>query len=276
MDLLLRGRGADISARAPFWLVRLCGAASGFAMFVIADLLGLSDVTGFSPMLLSGGAMVLGALIAPTTFGAAMWVAFTALILTTALVGFTPIMHSAALHFVRRDAGNDPVDAVVVLSGSMTSDGFVSSPVLSRLVSGISEARRRNVHIVALSVIDNGETTQRVTSERDQVALMSVLAPDINVQFVRNVKSTHDEALQFVALARTNRWQRVALVSSPLHTRRGCMTFEKVGLPVSCAPGQSRDYALTLVGGMHSRLNVFRDVLYETVATLVYSVRGWI
>jgi uncharacterized SAM-binding protein YcdF (DUF218 family) len=245
-------------------------------MFVIADLLGLTDVTGFSPMLLSGGAMLLGALIAPTTFGAAMWAAFAALILTTIFAGFTPIMHSAALHFVRRDAGNEPVDAVVVLSGSMTSDGFLSSPVLSRLVSGISEARRRNVHVVALSVIDNGETTQRVTSEPDQVALMSVLAPDINVQFVRNVKSTRDEALQFVALARTNRWQRVALVSSPLHTRRSCMTFEKVGLPVSCAPGQPRDYALTLVGGMHSRLNVFRDVLYETVATLVYSVRGWI
>lgn len=245
-------------------------------MFVVADLLGLTDVTGLSPLLAGGGAILLGALIAPTVFGAALWAVLGALVFTTLLVGFTPIMHSAALHFVRRDAGNEPVDAVVVLSGSMTTDGLLSNPVLGRLVSGIREARKRNVHVVALSVIDNGETMNRVTSESDQAALMSVLAPDIEVQFVRNVKSTHDEALQFAALARTKRWQRVAVVSSPLHTRRSCRTFEKVGLPVVCAPGQAREYSLSLAGGMHSRLNVFRDVMYETAATMWYSLRGWI
>lgn len=276
MDLLLRGRGANISARAPLWLVRLCGAAAGLAAFLIADLLGLTDITGFSPVILSGAAMFAGAFLAPTAFGAVLWLALAALTATTMLVGFTPIMHSAALHFVRHDTSDEPVDAVVVLSGAMTPDGLLSGAVVSRFLSGIEEARRRNVHTIALSVIDNGEVTDRVTSERDQKALMSLLAPDVNVLFVRNVKSTHDEALQFAALARTNRWQRVALVSSPLHTRRSCRTFETAGLPVVCVPGQAREYSLTGKGGMHSRMNVFRDVMYEIAATLLYSIRGWI
>lgn len=275
MNLLLRGRGADISARAPLWLLRLCGAASGVAIFLVADLLGLTDVTGFSPVLLSGCALVIGAFIAPTAYGALLWLALGALVTTTMLVGFTPIMHSAALHFVRRDASSEQVDAVVVLSGSMTPDGLISGAVTTRLLSGIAEARRRNVRVIALSVIDNNDPNHRVTTESDQKALMAVLAPDVGVEFVRNVKSTRDEALQFAALAETRRWKRVAVVTSPLHTRRSCRTFEVAGLPVVCAPAQAREYALSLEGGMHSHLNVFRDVMYETAATLLYSVRGW-
>ncbi|MEO7997249.1 MAG: YdcF family protein [Gemmatimonadaceae bacterium] len=275
MDLLLRGRGANISARAPLWLLRLCGAAAGFAIFVVADLLGLTDVTGFSAMLLSSCALVFGALIAPTAYGAVLWLALGVLVSITMVVGLTPIMHSAALHYVRRDARNDQVDAVVVLSGTMTADGLLSGAVMTRLLSGISEARRRNVRTIALSIIDETDGQRRVTTESDQKALMSLLAPDLAVEFVRNVKSTHDEALQFAALAQTRRWQRIVLVTSPLHTRRSCRTFEVAGLPVVCAPGQAREYTLSLEGGMHSHLNVFRDVMYETAATLVYSARGW-
>lgn len=276
MDLFLRGRGADTSARAPLWLTRLCGAFAGFATFVLADWLGLTDVTGLSPLLAGVCAIVFGALIAGTAYGALMWVMIGALTCITLLVGTTPLMHSAALHYVRRDAATSPVDAVVVLSGSMTTDGLLSGAVLARFISGVGEARRMHTNTIALSVIDDGNSARPTTSEADQRALMQLLAPDINVVFVRGVKSTHDEALQFSAMANTNRWQRVALVTSPLHTRRSCRTFEKAGLAVVCVPGQAREYSLSLEGGMHARLNVFRDVMYETAATLVYSMRGWI
>lgn len=94
--------------------------------------------------------------------------------------------------------------------------------------------------------------------------------------FVRGVRSTRDEALQFVALGRTHGWQRIAVVTSPLHTRRACRTFEVAGLPVSCVPARSRGYSLRWLGGTHARLNVFREVLYETLGTLWYSYRGWV
>ena len=276
MDLFLRGRGAETSARAPFWLIRACGAAAGFSAFVLADWLGLTDVTGFSPMILSACSLIIGALVAATAYGVLLWITVGALTCITLLVSATPIMRSAALHYVRRDASTQPVDAVVILSGSMTTDGLLSGPVMSRFVSGIGEARRQHVNVVALSVIDNGKPDRVVTSEADQRELMQLLAPEMSVQFVRGVKSTHDEALQFAALANTNRWHRVALVTSPLHTRRSCRTFEQAGLPVVCVPAQAREYPLTLHAGMHARLNVFRDVMYETAATLAYSLRGWI
>ena len=140
----------------------------------------------------------------------------------------------------------------------------------------MAEAHRRGVHTIALSIIDDASGNAEVTSEADQRSLLAELAPDLAVLFVRNVHSTHDEALQFVALGRARGWQRVALVTSPLHTRRSCRTFERAGLPVTCVPARAREYSLLRLGSMFSRLNVFRDVLYETMATLVYSMRGWI
>lgn len=274
MDLLLRGRGADISARAPLWLVRLCGAALGFSIYVLSDLLGVRDVSGVSPVLFSTGALIVGALVAPTRFGSVLWVSLVMLVATVCTIAFTPVVRVPAQHFVRADNSEQSVDAVVVLSGAISGEGLLNLAMLNRLTSGIAEARRRNVHTIALSVIDNTRGI-RVTSEIDQRSLLAELAPDLTVLFVRNVFSTHDEALQFAALGRTYGWQRIALVTSPLHTRRSCRTFELVGLPVVCVPARAREYSIVRLGGMFARLNVFRDVMYETTATLVYSMRGW-
>lgn len=276
MDLLLRGQGADISARAPLWFVRVCGAALGFTAFTVADVLGLTDVTGFPPLPVGLAFALIGAMIAPGKFGIALWVAIIFLTITTMVVTYTPVVRVPALHFVRADKDNQPVDAVVVLSGAMTEEGLISSEVLMRLTSGIAEARRRGARAVALSILDEESGRGRTTSEGDQIRLLKGLAPDLEVLFVRGVQSSHDEALQFVALGRTHRWQRVALVTSPLHTRRACRTFEVAGLPVSCVPADARQYSVRLLGSAHARLNVFRDLMYETLATMLYSIRGWV
>ena len=274
MDLLLRGRGADSGAR-PLWLLRLCGAAMGFAIYVLADLLGVREVSGFSPFPLLTSAMVAGVLIAPSRFGTVLWLMLGVLVTTVCIVAFTPVLRAPARHFVRADNSQQPVDAIVVLSGGINGEGLLSLGMMNRLASGMAEARRRNVHTIALSIIDDTSEETHVTSEADQRALLSELAPDLAVLFVRDVHSTHDEALQFVALGRTHGWQRVALVTSPLHTRRSCRTFELAGLPVVCVPARAREYSLLRLGGMFARLNVFRDVIYETAATLVYTKRGW-
>ena len=277
MDLLLRGRGADISARAPLWFVRVSGAAMGFTAYVVADVLGLTDVTGFSPALAGAVMGGIGALIAPGRFGVALWILTIALASVAALVSYTPLVRAPALHFVRTDSDNAPVDAVVVLSGSMTEEGLLTREVMVRLTSGIAEARRRGVRTIALSVIAEQRGSRgRISSEVDQTMLMRQLAPELEVMFVRGVRSTHDEALQLVALGRTHRWQRVAVVTSLLHTRRACRTFEVAGLPVSCVPAQAREYSLRWLGGAHARLNVFRAVMYETLGTLLYASRGWV
>lgn len=274
MDLLLKGRGATTSAR-PLWLLRLCGAAMGFAIYLLADLLGAREVSGFSPFPLLAVCLMAAMYIAPSRFGSVLWPTLGLLVTTVCVVSFTPIVRAPAQHFVRADNSEQPVNAVVVLSGGINGEGLLSLSMMNRLTSGMAEARRRNVRTIALSIIDDGSSNTRVTSEADQRALLSELAPDLTVMFVRDVYSTHDEALQFVALGRTHAWQRVALVTSPLHTRRSCRTFELAGLPVVCVPARAREYSLVRLGGMFARLQVFRDVLYETTATLVYSMRGW-
>ena len=275
MDLLLRGRSANTSARAPLWLVRLCGAAIGFAIYVLSDLLGAREISGFSPLPLVLVTMAVATLFAPSRFGAALWPALGLLVTTVCVVSFTPIVRVPANHFIRADQNDQPVDAIVVLSGGINGEGLLNLSMMNRLISGIGEARRRNVRTIALSIIDHGSGQRRVTSEADQRVLLSELAPDLNVLFVSNVHSTHDEALQFAALGRTHGWQRIALVTSPLHTRRSCRTFEKVGLPVVCVPARAREYSLVRLDGMFAQLNVFRDVMYETAGTLVYALRGW-
>ncbi|MEP6832046.1 MAG: YdcF family protein [Gemmatimonas sp.] len=243
---------------------------------MLADLLGARDISGFKAFSLATIAMIVGALIAPSRFGSVLWLTLGLFVTMLCLVAFTPIVRAPAQHFVRADQDDQPVDAVVVLSGGISGEGLLGLVMMNRLISAIGEAHRRNVHTIALSIIDNGSTDARVTSEADQRLLLSDLAPDLNVLYVRDVHSTHDEALQFAALGRTNGWHRIALVTSPLHTRRSCRTFEKVGLPVVCVPARAREYSLARLGDMFSRLNVFRDLLYETTGTWVYSMRGWI
>jgi len=101
------------------------------------------------------------------------------------------------------------------------------------------------------------------------------MAPDLTLRFVTHVHSTRDEALAFAAMARTHRWRRVVLVTSPLHSRRACAAVEHAGLPVLCAPAASREYALSRLDRPENRRLVFADVVYESAATLLYAVRGW-
>ncbi|MGV3709293.1 MAG: YdcF family protein [Gemmatimonas sp.] len=276
MDLLLRGRGAEVGARAPLWLLRLCGAAIALAIYLLAHLLGITDITGISPFALALPALALGALLAPTRAGSVLWLVLGIEATVISLVAFTPVMRAPAQQFVRRDSGSQPIDAVVVLSASINGEGYLSLVALNRLMSGVDEARKRNARTIALSIIDNESTDFPETSERDQRALMSTIAPDLTVMFVRNVHSTRDEALNFVALGNTHHWQRIAVVTSPLHSRRSCRTFEKAGIAVSCAPAAPREFSISRLGSLSSRLNVFKDTMYESVATMLYSMRGWI
>lgn len=56
MDLMFRGRGAEIGVRAPQWLVRLCGAVLGIGIMALGDLLGVSYLSGVGPLYLRFGA----------------------------------------------------------------------------------------------------------------------------------------------------------------------------------------------------------------------------
>jgi uncharacterized SAM-binding protein YcdF (DUF218 family) len=165
---------------------------------------------------------------------------------------------------------------VVILSGNLTREGRIGSEALARLLAGL-ELRRRlpTRHLVLTSIhrIRRGDT---LSSEGDQRALIARFDPEAILHVVGPVRDTHDEAVAVSGLARQRGWRRLVVVTSPLHTRRACATFERQGLAIVCRPSESRDYSLNLRRAPADRLEAFRDWLYEVVGTRVYRSRGWL
>ena len=277
-DLFLRGRGANIGIRAPTFVLRLCGAALALGAYALADALGVWQVTGVPTWIVQLLALVMGLLLAPTRHGGVLWIAIGGLGTLTAAVAYTPLVRPLAYAFLRADANprvEMPIDAVIVLSGSITADGRLSGQALDRLLTAFAEARQRHIGMLALSVTEQRRGRGIVTSEGDQRALTSLVAPELTLHVVHGVHSTRDEAVAFAALARSHQWQHVLVVTSPLHSRRACGALEAVGLTVLCRPAESRDYALSALETRGNRMLAFQDVLYESAATVLYRLRGW-
>ncbi|WP_439642598.1 YdcF family protein [Gemmatimonas sp.] len=275
-DLLFRGRGADVGARAPTIIVRGAGALLGLCTVQFFATLGVVDTLGMPLSLARALAMTIGALVATSSVGSWLWGSTTTGALLLLTVSYTPLIPPLLDAFVRRDPeSGPPVDAVVVFSGSVTSEGRVMGPALDRLLTGIAEGKRRRIPALVLSTVGDDDDPTVATSERDQRELAAAFAPELALRFVHDVHSTRDEALAFAALARTNGWRRVLVVTSPAHTRRACKSVERVGLAVQCLPAVSRSYALSRLDRPDSRRQVFADLLYESAATLLYRSRGW-
>ena len=262
--------------------MRLAGAAITMSIFTVAASLGFWDIVGVPIWLLRLVALIAGALLAPTLLGSWLWLLLGALTTFSAIVSFTPIVRPIAQRFVRDDrsapghATADPVlDAVIVLSGEVSDEGRVTGSTMERLISGVQNARTMKITAMALSATAPAFGDDKPSSEPDQRALVSLMAPELQLQFVHNVFSTRDEAVAFTALAKARGWHRVLLVTSPMHSRRACATFEKLGLAVECRPAVPRSHDPSRLESSESRRLVFQDVLYELSATLLYRSRGW-
>lgn len=274
-DLLFRGRGADIGGRAPTWQVRLAGAVLGLGLMELLAALGVFNALGMGVTTARGLCLLAGAILAPTAIGAWLWYATAASAALLLVVSYTPVAAPLLPRFVRHDAAGPAPEAVMVFSGAVTSEGRVMGDALDRLLSGMSESRRRGIPSLALSVVGDEDRPDVPVSERDQRELAATFAPEPQLYFVRNVFSTRDEALAFAALARTHGWRRVLAVTSPSHTRRACAALEHEGLSVECMPAVSRRYGTLRPRTPEDRRLAFNDVLYETAATLLYRLRDW-
>lgn len=276
-DLLFRGRGADVGVRAPAWLVRVAGAALALGVAWLADAAGVWFTMGIERWHATLAAPILGAALAPTVAGALLWLIACGLSAVLLIVMFTPLVGLLSTGFVRADPPrSDRPDAVLVLSGSISDDGLVTGQALDRLLSALIVAKARGVGELGLSVIGAADGPDPETSEEDQRALVALAAPQFTPRFVHDVHSTRDEALAFAALARTHGWRHVLVVTSPMHSRRACAAMEAAGLLVECRPAAGRDYSIRRLETPDDRRLAFRDVVYETAATLLYRARGWI
>ncbi|HEX3533919.1 MAG TPA: YdcF family protein [Gemmatimonadaceae bacterium] len=220
-------------------------------------------------------AAIFGAIVGPTRLRPLVWVPAGILAAICIVVGYTPIVSALARPLVRMDPLPSRVDAVAVLGMGLTPDGMVRSEGLDRLLTGVSMVKR-GLSSVLLVSREKKSVGGKTVSDSADLQSVTADAGTAQVIFVDSVFTTRTEALRVAAIARANRWATIAVVTSPMHTRRACATFEAVGLRVVCVPAAVRQSGLYPGANAEDRLRAFRSWLYEMFASSSYKSRGWI
>ena len=199
-----------------------------------------------------------------------------ALLMTIAAVGiWSPVVPQLAAPFVRSETPDlSKVDAVFVFSGAVTSRGLVGGEAIDRLLTGIALRAKRPQLPLILSVVRSDERPQGLTSMPDQQALVALVPASGPLEWIDSVASTRDEAVRLSRRAFQARWKRVAVVTSPMHSRRACATVEAMGLAVTCvvAPWRVAGWPARTTG---DRVWLMKRLVYESLAWAQYRITGW-
>jgi uncharacterized SAM-binding protein YcdF (DUF218 family) len=252
----------------------LSGFVFGAAAWAVIAQLGIPNIFGLGA---SGGELpagILGAIIGLTRLRRLLLFFSFSLLVLLGIVAFTNLIDAPARSFIRRDALPPQADAVVVLSGGVTRDGFIPQQGTDRLRKAL-ELMRANVAPTLVVTRERIEAhSGEVSSVADQDKLIA-LAGVNSVLSTGWARSTHDEAAYVSAIAKRRGWSHVVLVTSAFHSRRACATFEKAGLRVSCVPADSRDVSVNTLETPRDRIEAFKMWIYELAGTVRYKQMGW-
>lgn len=253
------------------------GAACALlAWLVIGSLTGLGKLTS---LLFPSSIVValIGAIIGLTRAAIVLWIASALAILGFCVIAMTPFVTTLlpTRSMVRSDPlPTKPLDAVIVLSAGITADSMLSGEAIDRLLTGL--ALMRDSVAPVLVVTEPRRSSNRATAAPDQRRVRSLVARPFPMLTTGPVHTTRDEAVGAMSLLRQRGATRVAVVTSPLHTRRACATFENVGFDVTCVSAVSRAYSVNAADTGPDRLALFREWIYERTAWLEYRLRGWV
>lgn len=204
------------------------------------------------------------------------WQLAAAAAILALVVGYTSLSGRLARSHFRADAIG-PVEAVVVLSSSVNADEALDASGLERLLEGLALVRAGLANLLVTTTLEARLGSRSIRSVKEQQRMTaSYLDPD--VQWLRTgvVTSTRDEAIQVRELLQPLGIRRIAVVTSPSHSRRACATFEATAFVVQCRPAVSHRYAAIAVATPRDRHQAFGEWVYESLATAVYRVNGWL
>ena len=251
------------------------GAIVGTLCAVAAYVLGVQQLLRRPELVLLIPAALVGAVLGNTRLRPLLLIVGGVLALISIAVAYTPLVSAIARPLIRRDPIPARVDAIAVLSAGFTSDGMMRGETLQRLLSGLMLAKQGLAPVMLLSM-ERSSNGAPVSDSADLARMISLAGEGTRTILVDSVTTTRTEALRMRAIARANGWQTLAVVTSPLHTRRACATFEAVGFRVVCVPATVRESGLISGSIPEDRFRDFRSWLYETFATDSYRRRGWI
>lgn len=266
----------EASELKPITRDAIAGAIIGTLCAVAAHVLGVQQLVRRPDLALYVPAALVGGLLGVTRLRPLLWIAAGIIALLCILVAYTPLVSALGRPLIRRDAIPARVDAIAVLSGGITPDGMMRGETLDRLLSGLILAQRRTAPALIVSRERRDYAGESISDSVDLQNVIGLTAQATPIVFADSAFTTRTEALRMTTIARKNGWTTLAVITSPMHTRRACATFEAVGLKVVCLPATIRGSGLNAASTAEDRLRAFRSWLYETFATDSYRRRGWI
>jgi uncharacterized SAM-binding protein YcdF (DUF218 family) len=248
--------------------------AVGALVGLAADQLGFRDIThlqfGTSILLWTVFGGVLGWFRRSLLSACAVLVVVLLFVLTA-----TPLAAGLAAGWVRDDGIRHPLDAVVVLSSGMKSDSLLDPVGTERLLMAIEVARATGTTRLVTTRARYFLNGEMMTTEPGQRRLLELARFDSGWAVVDSVFSTRDEAVQSARLLLPAA-KRVAVVTSPMHTRRACATFERVGFDVTCIAAREIANVTRKPLSPEDRLAAWRAWVYEHLGMVKYRWKGWV
>lgn len=254
----------------------LSGAVLGTLCAVAAHVLGVQQLLRRPELALYIPAALVGAILGVTRLRRLLWIAAASIALVAILVVYTPLVSTLARPLIRRDPIPPSVDAIAILSAGFTRDSLMRGETLDRLLTGFALSRGGLAPVLLVSRERASYGEKAVSDSADLASVTRLAGAETKTIFVDSIATTRTEALRMRAIARLNGWKTVAVVTSPMHTRRACATFEAVGFRVVCVPAAVRGSGFYSGSYPTERLSAFRSWLYEAFATDSYRRRGWI
>jgi len=254
----------------------LTGAIIAVLTAVAAHYLGVQQLLRIPNVALFLPAGILGGLMGPTRLRPLLWIAAGPIAVLALAITYTPLVSVLAEPLVRRDPIPSRVDAIAALSQGLTPDGQMRGATLDHLLSALDLTRDGKASAVLVSQERRTFSGRSVTDSADLQHFVQRFAAPVEVILVDSVVTTRTEALRMRAIASPRGWSTIAVVTSPLHSRRACATFEAVGFKVVCVPASSRQHVVPEARDPEDRMRTFRSWLYETFAGATYRSNGWI
>lgn len=253
------------------------GAAVGVALWCVFFALevlphSLADSRGF--LLFAGVGLVVGT----TRHGRVLLVLLQLAAALTSVVALSPLSHAIAMRWVRSERlPPSGVDAVVVLSAGINPDTTISSEAADHLLMGLELVRDGRARSLVTTTTADVFPTGFVSSETDQARIVGLLGQPVHWLRTPPGRTTRDEAVASAKLLLPRGERRIAVITSPMHTRRACAVFEAMGFDVTCVAARLRSPGgVPISPGPTDRLAIFGQWVYEVAATTQYAVRGWL